>query len=200
MTQPSSTGTNKVSKRKGTRSVSTLTPAQLARKRANDREAQRAIRSRTKEHIERLESELDELRSQKDGNETVRELLRKNKLLEEELCRLKESMSSSITFSSHSTPSYDDTLNNSIGVIPSTLSLPFLSGGFSAGFLPDYALNYMPISTPNSILPSPSIVGLSVPDIDFEDNTGNFHGYGGNKRSNEMLPMERMPATMEHIH
>ncbi|KAH7248379.1 hypothetical protein B0J15DRAFT_400930 [Fusarium solani] len=40
-------------KRKGTRSGSTLTPSQLARKGANDREAQRAIRARTKEHIER---------------------------------------------------------------------------------------------------------------------------------------------------
>ena len=45
-------------KKKGTRSVSNLTPAQLARKRANDREAQRAIRARTKENTERLEREL----------------------------------------------------------------------------------------------------------------------------------------------
>ncbi|KAH7169631.1 uncharacterized protein B0J16DRAFT_49229, partial [Fusarium flagelliforme] len=50
-------------KRKKTRRVSTLTPEQLARKRANDREAQRTIRIRTKEHIERLERELAELKS-----------------------------------------------------------------------------------------------------------------------------------------
>ena len=76
----------------GTRSVSTLTPAQLARKRANDREAQRAIRARTKEHIERLESELDELRGMQNRDQTVQELLRRNRALEDELSRLRESM------------------------------------------------------------------------------------------------------------
>jgi len=38
--------------RGGKRSVAHLSKAQLARKRANDREAQRNIRQRTKEHIE----------------------------------------------------------------------------------------------------------------------------------------------------
>ncbi|KAH8670988.1 hypothetical protein BX600DRAFT_509706 [Xylariales sp. PMI_506] len=80
------------SKRKGTRSVSTLTPAQLARKRANDREAQRAIRARTKEHIENLERELEELRGAQNRDETVQELIRKNRILEDELRRLKEGM------------------------------------------------------------------------------------------------------------
>jgi serine phosphatase RsbU (regulator of sigma subunit) len=76
----------------GTRSVSTLTPAQLARKRANDREAQRAIRARTKEHIERLESEIDELRGMQNRDQAVQELLRRNRALEDELNRLRESM------------------------------------------------------------------------------------------------------------
>ncbi|KAI7702697.1 hypothetical protein KC353_g14569 [Hortaea werneckii] len=48
--------------RAGTRSVSTLSAAQLERKRANDREAQRAIRQRTKDHIESLEKEIGDLR------------------------------------------------------------------------------------------------------------------------------------------
>ncbi|KAI2624864.1 hypothetical protein GGR54DRAFT_637765 [Hypoxylon sp. NC1633] len=82
---------SKGGKRKGTRSVSTLTPAQLARKRANDREAQRAIRARTKEHIENLEREIDELRSHQNRDQTLQSLLRRNKVLEEELSRLKES-------------------------------------------------------------------------------------------------------------
>ncbi|KAK6841482.1 hypothetical protein PG990_006516 [Apiospora arundinis] len=84
--------TSKSTKRKGTRSVSTLTPAQLARKRANDREAQRAIRARTKEHIENLEREIEELRSSHSRDETVRNLLRRNKALEDELHRTRESM------------------------------------------------------------------------------------------------------------
>lgn len=85
----------------GTRSVSTLTPSQLARKRANDREAQRAIRARTKEHIERLERELDELRSHQSRDRTVQDLLRRNKALEDELRRLKENMG---TVSMNSSP------------------------------------------------------------------------------------------------
>ena len=88
----------------GTRSVSTLTPSQLARKRANDREAQRAIRARTKEHIERLELELEELKSKQSRDQTVQELLRRNKALEDELNRLKENMGVSMTSSPYSTP------------------------------------------------------------------------------------------------
>lgn len=72
--------------------MSTLTPSQLARKRANDREAQRAIRARTKEHIENLEREIDELRSQQNSDQRVRELLGRNRALEEEVRRLRESL------------------------------------------------------------------------------------------------------------
>jgi hypothetical protein len=42
------------------RGVANLTPEQLERKRANDREAQRAIRERTKTHIERLNARIKE--------------------------------------------------------------------------------------------------------------------------------------------
>ena len=52
--------------RVGTRSVNTLSTAQLERKRANDREAQRIIRQRTKEHIEDLERQVAELPEVKD--------------------------------------------------------------------------------------------------------------------------------------
>ena len=54
-------------KRKATysaRGVASLTPEQLAKKRANDREAQRAIRQRTKAQIESLERRIHELTSQ----------------------------------------------------------------------------------------------------------------------------------------
>jgi hypothetical protein len=92
MTRTTNVEPTKGGKRKGTRSVSTLTPAQLARKRANDREAQRAIRARTKEHIENLEREIDELRSQKSRDQTVQELLGRNRALENEVRRLRESL------------------------------------------------------------------------------------------------------------
>lgn len=47
------------------RGVANLTPDQLAKKRANDRQAQRAIRERTKTTIEALEQQVRELSSQK---------------------------------------------------------------------------------------------------------------------------------------
>ncbi|KAF2734487.1 hypothetical protein EJ04DRAFT_512468 [Polyplosphaeria fusca] len=61
--------TQSASKRRKTgaassRGVANLTPEQLARKRANDREAQRAIRERTKNHIDRLNLRIQELESQ----------------------------------------------------------------------------------------------------------------------------------------
>lgn len=46
------------------RGVANLTPEQLARKRANDREAQRAIRERTKTQIDRLNQRIRDLESQ----------------------------------------------------------------------------------------------------------------------------------------
>uniref|UniRef100_A0A0D2YHQ7 BZIP domain-containing protein n=1 Tax=Fusarium oxysporum (strain Fo5176) TaxID=660025 RepID=A0A0D2YHQ7_FUSOF len=79
-------------KRNKTRRVSTLTPEQLARKRANDREAQRAIRVRTKEYIERLERELAELKSNQSRDQTIQDLLRRNTAIERELIRIKEIM------------------------------------------------------------------------------------------------------------
>jgi hypothetical protein len=88
----------------GTRRVSTLTPARLARKRANDREAQRAIRARTKEHIERLERELAELKSKQGCDQTVQELLRRNKAIEKVLIRLKEIIRVPMASSTYSTP------------------------------------------------------------------------------------------------
>ncbi|ERF69856.1 hypothetical protein EPUS_05398 [Endocarpon pusillum Z07020] len=55
------------------RSVSSLSAKQLERKRANDREAQRLIRQRTKDRIDGLEQEISELRSE---NERLRRCLK----------------------------------------------------------------------------------------------------------------------------
>lgn len=77
--------------RAGTRSVSTLTPAQLSRKRANDREAQRAIRQRTKEHIEKLELRIAELESGCNENgpgAKFDEILLRNAVLERQIIQL----------------------------------------------------------------------------------------------------------------
>lgn len=71
--------------RAGTRSVSTLSAAQLERKRANDREAQRAIRQRTKDHIENLEKSIGELRGSQEASEKLAAATQhRNRELEEE--------------------------------------------------------------------------------------------------------------------
>lgn len=54
------------------RGVANLTPEQLAKKRANDREAQRAIRERTKKEFERLNEEIRQLREQDEHKELGR--------------------------------------------------------------------------------------------------------------------------------
>jgi hypothetical protein len=65
--------------RDGKRSVTQLSKAQLARKRANDREAQRNIRQRTKEHIESLEKKVEELEG------SMQRVLQRNIKLEAEV-------------------------------------------------------------------------------------------------------------------
>lgn len=116
-------------KRKGTRSVSTLTPAQLARKRANDREAQRAIRARTKEHIENLQREIDELRSQKSRDQTVQELLGRNRALEDEVRRLSESLgirtAAASGMPSYPTCTYSAILHRGILTLVDFLLIPY---------------------------------------------------------------------------
>ena len=65
LSQPQALASKKRKSTLGTpRGVASLTPDQLAKKRANDREAQRAIRERTKAQIEGLEKRIQELTSQ----------------------------------------------------------------------------------------------------------------------------------------
>ncbi|GAA88750.1 hypothetical protein AKAW_06864 [Aspergillus luchuensis IFO 4308] len=70
--------------RAGTRNVTSLSAEQLERKRVNDREAQRTIRQRTKDHIERLERQVAELK--------VKGEHRRNMALEQEIRALKHQL------------------------------------------------------------------------------------------------------------
>jgi regulator of replication initiation timing len=65
------------------RGVANLTPDQLARKRANDRQAQRAIRERTKTQIEALESRVRELSSQQPYQDLQKLVAEKDRILAE---------------------------------------------------------------------------------------------------------------------
>jgi hypothetical protein len=62
------------------RGVANLTPDQLAKKRANDREAQRAIRERTKNQIGNLERKIRELTNQQPYQELQRALRQKEQV------------------------------------------------------------------------------------------------------------------------
>lgn len=82
--------------RSGTRRVTALSAEQLERKRANDREAQRSIRQRTKEHIEQLEAQVSLLQARitemQSRSDQLQEILQRNAALEDEVDRLKRQL------------------------------------------------------------------------------------------------------------
>ncbi|KAK0674494.1 hypothetical protein QBC41DRAFT_378053 [Cercophora samala] len=84
-------GSSNSKKRKaapGSRGVANLTPEQLAKKRANDREAQRAIRERQRLKIEQYEREIRELKSQQPYLE-LQAAIRQREAVEAELAEVK---------------------------------------------------------------------------------------------------------------
>lgn len=176
--------------------MSTLTPAQLARKRANDREAQRAIRARTKEHIERLEAELEELRSHQQRDQTVQELLRRNKMLEDELRALRESMGLSFNnnASSYSTPA---TLN-------SPRTSPYPTGDFTPNTSAPLATDpssYFSFANPNNCENWAATVSASVPSnvsspgSSAADDFGATAAYLPTSAPNPMVQSSPVPVT-----
>lgn len=72
----------------GSRGIANLTPEQLAKKRANDREAQRAIRERTKLQIESLERKIRELQCQQPYQE-LQHVIRQKEAVEAENAEIK---------------------------------------------------------------------------------------------------------------
>ncbi|KAN0079583.1 putative bZIP transcription factor [Elaphomyces granulatus] len=84
-----STAGKKRESRPRTRKVTSLTAEQLERKRANDREAQRTIRQRTKEHIEQLERQVADLSVR---GEQMEGLLQRNAALEREISYLRQQL------------------------------------------------------------------------------------------------------------
>jgi len=79
----------------GSRGVANLTPEQLAKKRANDREAQRAIRERTKGQIETLEKRIEELTSQQPYQE-LQHAIRQKEMVEAENEEIKKKLASAL--------------------------------------------------------------------------------------------------------
>ncbi|KAI1849034.1 hypothetical protein JX265_013684 [Neoarthrinium moseri] len=75
---------------KSIRTVSVLTPEQRAHKRARDRDAQRAIRARTKTYIETLKREIEKLLANNHEDTMVEKLIQRNKAIEEEIAELRK--------------------------------------------------------------------------------------------------------------
>lgn len=73
------------------RGVANLTPEQLEKKRANDRQAQRAIRERNKSHIDALEQQVRDLSSQKPILD-LQTALRQNEALRGENSELRQAL------------------------------------------------------------------------------------------------------------
>ena len=67
----------------GSRGVANLTPEQLQKKRANDREAQRAIRQRTKDTIDTLANRIKELENQQPFQELQKVVQERDRALQE---------------------------------------------------------------------------------------------------------------------
>jgi len=92
---PNNSDSNKKRRIAGTssRGVANLTPEQLQKKRANDREAQRAIRERTKNEIRELNAQIRELTSQQPYQE-LQQALRQKELVEAENADIKKRLAS----------------------------------------------------------------------------------------------------------
>ncbi|KAK6433716.1 hypothetical protein LTR95_010103 [Oleoguttula sp. CCFEE 5521] len=80
---PVPNGRKRKSGQPGSRGVANLTPEQLAKKRANDRDAQRAIRERTKNTIENLERRIRELENQQPYQDLQRAVQDRDRALAE---------------------------------------------------------------------------------------------------------------------
>ncbi|KAI6255537.1 hypothetical protein MCOR27_006309 [Pyricularia oryzae] len=79
----------------GSRGVANLTPEQLAKKRANDREAQRAIRERTRNEIESLKRRIEELTNQKPYQE-LQAVIKAKEAVEAENAEIKQRLATVI--------------------------------------------------------------------------------------------------------
>ncbi|KAE8348135.1 hypothetical protein BDV28DRAFT_153198 [Aspergillus coremiiformis] len=100
--------------RAGTRKVTSLSAEQLERKRANDREAQRTIRQRTKEHIERLEHQVAELKSK---GEQYDHVVRRNAALETEIRALRQQLALATSGQGYSNPVAEGSYNTPPGPV-----------------------------------------------------------------------------------
>ncbi|RAL16685.1 uncharacterized protein BO97DRAFT_72891 [Aspergillus homomorphus CBS 101889] len=138
--------TKKRESRAGARKVTSLSAEQLERKRANDREAQRTIRQRTREHIERLEHQVAELKVKGDRFD---EIVRRNTAMEMEIRSLRHQLAMVTSRQGHpglegsySTPSGSmlpsPHLPDSLGLNPASRAPSVLSTSSRTSIAPEW--------------------------------------------------------------
>ncbi|KAE8446340.1 hypothetical protein EG329_012089 [Mollisiaceae sp. DMI_Dod_QoI] len=145
--------------RGGKRSVTHLSKAQLARKRANDREAQRNIRQRTKEHIETLERKVKEL-EQGSRSSSMERVLKRNRELEEEVEKLRAQIAAAHTSSpvTQTIPDIPEEL-----LIPQKVTLDWMPESASCTWAQSVPPN-IPALDANAEIPVPSATYPSTED------------------------------------
>ncbi|OLN86210.1 hypothetical protein CCHL11_04200 [Colletotrichum chlorophyti] len=157
--QPSAETNKKRRTGPGSRGVANLTPEQLAKKRANDREAQRAIRERTKNQIENLQRQIQELTSQQPYQE-LQAVQRAKEAVEAENADLKRRLAAFI--------SSIQPLISPPTQPPTDPVFPSPSGSYSHISHPNGPISVNNASTPNSAASPASI-----------DPTANWQNPGG---------------------
>lgn len=145
--------------RGGKRSVTHLSKAQLARKRANDREAQRNIRQRTKEHIENLERKVKEL-EQGSRASSMERVLKRNRELEEEVEKLRAQVNGQqpSIVTSHIPPEIPEEL-----LLPQKVTLDWVPQSPSSQWAPSTSSHMSPLATKIDQVSSVSYPPTSAP-------------------------------------
>ncbi|PYH45787.1 bZIP transcription factor [Aspergillus saccharolyticus JOP 1030-1] len=169
--------TKKRESRAGARKVTSLSAEQLERKRANDREAQRTIRQRTKEHIERLEHQVAELKVKGDRFD---EIVRRNTAMEMEIRSLRHQLAlatgrqgHSGLESTYSTPSGSmlpsPHLPDSLSLNPASRAASVLSTSSRTSMAPEWQ-SYGPTRTSSAGEPSDTNYGVRLEPYVYESH------------------------------
>ncbi|PGH14590.1 hypothetical protein AJ79_02925 [Helicocarpus griseus UAMH5409] len=173
------------------RGVAHLTPEQLAKKRANDREAQRAIRKRTKSQIESLEQRVRELTSQQPYQD-LQAALSQKRAVEKENEVIRRMLASVVAMiqpvvNGEAPPSVASTVRNSCTELPNCVGSDRRSWSSQSHAAPP-----SPASHSEPSVPHPSAPAAAHPEpplrttaAGLDPNTGHGVAPGGSPRSLE---------------
>ncbi|KAH8426251.1 bZIP transcription factor [Aspergillus melleus] len=154
------------------RGVANLTPEQLAKKRANDRQAQRAIRERTKTHIDSLEQRVRDLSSQKPYLD-LQAALKQNEAIQAENAEIKQGLKSILDIiqplfgrqDTSNPPPCSTPSGGTKSIPPLSTTVPFLEFNHPGASNPrpteqQYSESIASVETPSSTHSAPTFGGV----------------------------------------